>query len=592
MENKQIVWTTKKINEWCETYSNGEIQDKSKNPWQDGIYGIRKAGLVFEYTPEEITEIAKCSNDVIYFANNYCYCLQGSKGYKRMKLRKYQERMLHDYQNNHFNCVCSSRQIGKTVTAGIFLLHESLFNVDRNIGIAANKFATAVEIMDKIKEMMSYLPFFLLPGMVVNNRASMTFDNGCRIIAQATTKRSFIGYTIHTLYLDEFAHVEPHILNEFYENIMPTVSSMEDSKIIVTSTPNGYNKFYELYQGGIEHKNSYNSIRVDWWEVPGRDDDWKEKMIADCGGIDEFMRQYGNSFLTTGNMLLSPETLEFMQKNKQDFVYKSIPQIDDNFEEDFRNLLWAKDFNIESIFNRDKRFLISCDLAEGGGKNADYTVFQILEIIPRDLEWIKKQTNITLANMFKLTQVGIFRSNTTPIDISAKLLYILGTNVFNTDNCKIVLEYNTYGGEMMRLLKSVFDDKNIWDQSIVARYFHNSNDTKRKYGIRLNGHNKPLYCVKFRGLCSNGVIEAIEAKTVSEAETFCRVGNTYRANGTIESHDDTMMALIDASTFLENPDFQEIAYDIIDKNIELSNYYFNVYLNADDKETVYSISSL
>ena len=171
-----------------------------------------------------------------------------------------------------------------TVVAGVFLLHSAIFNYDKNIGIAANKFATAVEIMDKIKEMMDYLPFFMKPGIKVYNQSMMVFSNGCRIISQATTKKSFIGYSLHYLYLDEFAHVEPHVLDEFYENIMPTVSSMEDSKIIITSTPNGYNKFYDIYQGAVEGRNSYHPIRVDWWQVPGRDEKWRDKMIEDCGG--------------------------------------------------------------------------------------------------------------------------------------------------------------------------------------------------------------------------------------------------------------------------------------------------------------------
>ena len=279
---KNIVWTSKRVDDWMKDYAEGIIHKSS--PWADGVIGVRNPDIVFEYTQEEISELSKCANDIIYFANNYCYCMQGSSGYQPITLRDYQEEMLKSYCNNRFCCTLSARQCGKTITASIFIMHNTIFNYDKNIGVAANKFQTAVEIMDKIKEMMNYLPFFMKPGVKVNNQAMMTFDNGCRIIAQATTKRSFIGYTIHTLYLDEFAHVEPHVLDEFYENIMPTVSSMEDSKIIVTSTPNGYNKFFDIYQGAVDGRNSYHPIRVDWWQVPGRDDAWKEKMIQDCGG--------------------------------------------------------------------------------------------------------------------------------------------------------------------------------------------------------------------------------------------------------------------------------------------------------------------
>ena len=100
---------------------------------------------------------------------------------------------------------------------------------------------------------------------------------------------------------------EPHILNEFYENIMPTVSSMEGFKDCYHSTPNGYNKYYDLWQGAVDGTNSFNPIRVDWWQVPGRDDAWRDKMIHDCGGPDEFMRQFGIHFFQ--QVILSPNTI-------------------------------------------------------------------------------------------------------------------------------------------------------------------------------------------------------------------------------------------------------------------------------------------
>ena len=70
-------------------------------------------GLLFEYTPEEIQEVTKCAQDIIYFANNYCYCMQGGKGYQPLTLRDYQEDMLRNYSKNRFNCTLSARQSGK-----------------------------------------------------------------------------------------------------------------------------------------------------------------------------------------------------------------------------------------------------------------------------------------------------------------------------------------------------------------------------------------------------------------------------------------------------------------------------------------------
>ena len=149
---KNMVWTTKLVDSWMRDHAEGMFH--KDNPWLDGQVGVKRAGLSFEYTSEEISELTKSANDVIYFANHFGYCLHGSQGYKPITLRDYQEEMLKSYTDYRFTCCMSSRQVGKTVIAALFLLHEAIFNVDRNIGIAANKLVTAVEIMDKIKEIM------------------------------------------------------------------------------------------------------------------------------------------------------------------------------------------------------------------------------------------------------------------------------------------------------------------------------------------------------------------------------------------------------------------------------------------------------
>lgn len=554
---KTSIWSTKKVDAWMKDYAEGILHRES--PWLDGVIGLKKPDLPFEYTQEEIVELTKCANDIIYFANKYCYCMQGSKGYQHITLRDYQEDMLKNYEDNRFNITLSCRQIGKTVIAAIFILHNTIFNVDRNVGIAANKFATAVEIMDKIKEMMEYLPFFIKRGIKVNNQAMMTFDNGCRIIAQATTKKSFIGFTIHTLYLDEFAHVEPNVLDEFYENIMPTVSSMEDSKIIITSTPNGYNKFFDIYQGAVDGKNSYNPIRVDWWQVPGRDEAWKEKMIEDCGGEDEFMRQYGNSFVSTGNTLLSPESLEKLQKARIKYVRKDIVSIESNWEDEFENLLWHPDFDVEELINPDNRFVIGVDLAEGGG--GDNSILNIFQVKVKSQEQVEKLSeDQDQTDMFQLVQVGRFACNTIEIPKMAKLLYLITVGTIGYDNVRIVMEYNTFGSEMMTRLYGVFGDRNEWDDFMILRFKHNQESNIRKPGLKVTPSNKPLMCMDLKSAIAKDKMIISDEDTVAEFENFCKINNTYRAS---RGHDDLCMSTVDTCQIFTHTEFEVFMDDLL-----------------------------
>ena len=162
-----------------------------------------------------------------------------------------------------------------TISSSIFILHFLLFNNDKNCMIIANKGDTVVEIVDKIKSIYTLLPFFLKTGVKVWNQKSITFENGCRIKTSARTKTPAVGFTIDLLYLDEFAHIPPNIINPFYTAAYPTVSAIENSKIIITSTPNGMNLFHKLLSDaerpfGDPKKNNYNAMRVYWYQVPGR----------------------------------------------------------------------------------------------------------------------------------------------------------------------------------------------------------------------------------------------------------------------------------------------------------------------------------
>ena len=570
---KNITWSTQIVDNWMRDHAEGEFH--KENPWLDGQVGIKRAGLLFDYTSEEIEELTKSANDVIYFANHYGYCMHGTQGYKPITLRDYQEEMLRSYTDNRFTCCMSSRQVGKTVVAALFLLHEAIFNVDRNIGIAANKLATAVEIMDKIKEIMDYLPFFMKPGIKVYNQTMIVFENGCRIIAQATTKRSFIGFTIHTLYCDEFAHVEQHILDEFYENIMPTVSSMEDSKIIITSTPNGYNKFFDIYQGGVDGTNSYHSIRVDWWQVPGRDEAWKEQTIADCGGEDEFMRQFGNSFLSTGNTLLSPDSLAKLQKGRVKFVRKDIPEVERNWEEEYKDLLFSPNFDVDDLRNKDKRWVLSIDLSEGGG--GDNSILNLFNLRMKTKDLVKDflkdpDKEIKKSDYFQLVQVGRFKSNITTLEKLAKLTYILVNDVIGPDNIRVVVECNAFGGEFFRLLQFVFGDKNNFDMSCILKFYHTSDAKVRKYGLKVRPDNKPVLCITLKGMISTDNIIVTDDDTVGEFEVFSKIGNTWKAS---RDHDDLAMSTVDVVAIFEHPYFEVMMEDImgLEENFEVYRLY-------------------
>ncbi|NCA95509.1 MAG: hypothetical protein EOM74_00855 [Methanomicrobia archaeon] len=276
-----------------------------ESPFYKNNTKLRRGNIIFEYSDDELFELKRCKEDIVYFANKYCKAMT-EDGVKNITLRPYQEDMLRHMTNNQFSIIMASRQIGKTVCSGIKIMHYLCFSTEKNVLLTGNIWKTSKEIRDKIETSYEELPFFLKPGLIINNIQNMKFDNGCRLITETAKKRSGISFTIHFLYMDEFAHIEPNIIDEFYESMEPTVAAVKNSTIVITSTPNGFNKFAKIYEDAEAGKNSFKPFRVDWWQVPGRDQTWYEQEVANLGGEDEFMRQHGNSFLTSADTLLTP----------------------------------------------------------------------------------------------------------------------------------------------------------------------------------------------------------------------------------------------------------------------------------------------
>jgi hypothetical protein len=560
----KIVWTTEKVDKLLASMEEGYAT--ADHPFYEGNPDYKKGNIVFEYTDWEYDELKKCARDIIHFANHYCTVMT-DEGYMKIQLRPYQEMVLRSYQENRWNIFLAPRQIGKTITSSIFLTWYLLFHFDKNVLLMSNKGATTKEIMDKIKAIVEGLPFFLKPGVIKKDVMTMMFDNKCRIIGQNTTKTGGIGFTIHLLFLDEFAHIQESIKRPFYENVYPTLSSSKISRVIITSTPNGYDLFHDLYEGAISGMNEYSAIRVDWWDVPGRDEAWKMREIGNLGSEEAFNQQYGCQFLSSSSLLLSSEELLKIKKNEIDFEFQEVDPLDDLCI-DYSGLRWDPNFDLIEIESNKNFFMMSIDLSEGVGR--DFTIFNIFKVVNIEDFEIKSITSpSSISDFFGIEQVGVFRSNLHSIDDVSKILYTLCVNLFDQENLRLVIEYNTYGSHLMKNLVTLYPNSNDFDEETIVRYFHRVGARTKNPGLRIQKDSKKLYCEKVKKLISQGRIKLKEKKTIQEAELFSRNPNgTYSAQA---GNDDLMMTVVNSSSFFDTLDFAEIIeeyYDFIDEEIQ------------------------
>ena len=249
-----------------------------KNP------NLKREGITQTYPSKEVYEDAKaewikCRDDVVYFAEKYGSIVHIDYGIIKIILRDYQKDMLRIMSTKRMSINCLSRQLGKSSAVGIFLAHFLIFNEHKNVGILAHKASMAREVLARVKDVIEFLPDFLQPGIVLWNQGNIELDNGSTMGAYSSEPSSVRGQSFAMLYLDEAAFVERW--DELWASIKPVISSGKQSKIILTSTPNGMNHFYDLWQAALDGTGSkFIPYTASWMAV-------KQRLYNDIGNFDD-----------------------------------------------------------------------------------------------------------------------------------------------------------------------------------------------------------------------------------------------------------------------------------------------------------------
>ena len=219
---------------------------------------VKRPHLQEKYTDDQIKELAKCINDPVHFMGHHCYIQHPVKGRVKFNLYEFQERLVEMYNNNRYAIALLPRQTGKSTAASAYLLWYAMFKPDSTILIAAHKYAGAFEIMTRLRFIYETLPDYIRAGCTSYNRGSMEFENGSRIVSQATTETTGRGMSLTLIYLDEFAYVQPRIAQEFWTSLSPTLAT--GGKCIITSTPNQDNdQFAQIWKSAIDTSDEYGN---------------------------------------------------------------------------------------------------------------------------------------------------------------------------------------------------------------------------------------------------------------------------------------------------------------------------------------------
>ena len=523
---KRAIWSSRSL----ELALDGIKQGRKlvANPFYENNTKLLKSDLVFERTEEEIQEWLRCKNDIIYFVEKYCK-LMTPEGIKYVLLRDYQKDYLHHLEKYRLSIFLSCRQSAKTTTSAVFMLHYILFNVDKNALVLGNKLKTAKEILDKTKKIFLELPYFLKPGIYKWNEAEIVLDNGCRLMAEATTINSGISFTFHCVLADEFAHVAPNIIDKFYNNLFPTITAGK-ARFMITSTQNGYNLFYRLYKAAESGQNEYKAFKVDWYQVPEwnpdkkcwekRDEAWHQLQVANYGSEEAFNAQFGTNFDISANTLIAQKILSKNQQKLVEFIEKEMPGVP--YSDSWK---WHPDFDPYNCKNN--YIVLTTDIAEGGG--GDYTVCNVHR-------FIEPGSN-------KLECIGYFRSNTLPREHATLSIQVFTTLMCNQDRTLLSFERNVYGEIFVKQMTEN-TEKNVpgckgFDPSVFVKYY-NEAGTKFNYGIKITSGNKSTHCKLYKEDYEKDLLINDSAQYMIELSNFSDNGNDkFEA---AFGHDDMVMS--------------------------------------------------
>ena len=485
----------------------------------NGNPNVKRDGVESQFTLEQVKEYKKCMLNPVYFCKTYLKVINLDKGLVPFNLYPYQENMFDHFNDNRFSIVLACRQSGKSISSCGYLLWYAVFHSEKTIAILANKGSTAREMLSRITLMLENLPFFLQPGCKALNKGSIEFSNNTKIVAAATSGSSIRGLSVNLLFLDEFAFIDNDA--EFYTSTYPVVSSGKDTRIIITSTANGIgNVFHKIWEGANQKTNSFAPFRVDWWDVPGRDDEWKRETVANTSEL-QFEQEYGNAFHGRGNTLIDANTL-LKQISKDPIFYQENVYI---YEQPIQ----------------DHTYIMLVDVAQGRGQ--DYSTFNIIDVTDQPFK-----------------QVAVFRDN----NISPLLLPdIVYKYAITYNEAYVIPESNDQGAVVCNGLYYDLEYENIFVESSVKA---------DAIGVKMTRRVKRIGCSNIKDLLEQGKLEICDSNTILEMSTFVAHGNSYAAQP--PNHDDLMMNLVMFGWFASSDIFNDMT------NIDMKSMLYKERLKA------------
>ncbi len=219
----------------------------------------------------QLKEYAKILKDTPYALKTYLQTYDNTqKKYVPLELFDDQIQLVKDYEEYNDNITKKYRQAGVSTVTAAWVSKKLQFaqkESPEKVLVIANKKDTAVELATKIKNFLIQWPDWLNVGFDEDKNSQSWFrlNNGCEVKAVATSDDALRGFTPTILIFDEAAYIEAG--EDFWAASMASLST--GGKVILISTPNGYDRIYwPIYDGALRGLNEFHVTDLRWYKDP------------------------------------------------------------------------------------------------------------------------------------------------------------------------------------------------------------------------------------------------------------------------------------------------------------------------------------
>ena len=512
-----------------------------------GNSSLKRTEVPLSYTQEQVLEIAKCASDPIYFVDNYCYIVTLDHGLQPFKLYDCQKEKLDVIHKNRKVIIMEGRQQGKTSVAAAYILWYTLFQESKTVAILANKASTAREIIARYQLMYENLPIWMQQGIKTWNKGDVELENGSIVLTAATTAAGIRGKSVNLLYIDKAAIIPNTVADAFFTAVYPVISAGQTTKILITSTPLGYNHFWKFWNDAVNKNNDFVPMFIPYSEIPGRDAKWAEEQRRQLGDL-KYNQEVLCKFLGSSLTLINSDTIEYMSTCPTVYSKDGL----DLYEYPVKG---ERNDN-EELVKKPHSYVIVADTAKGVG--GDYSAFVIIDITEVPYKLVGKYRDNKIAPMLYPTVIH-------KVAKDFNMAYVLIE--INSSEQVAHIMHNELEYENI-----IFVNRTSQSQTVSGGF----GGGKSQLGVQTDKKVKRTGCHNFKALVEENKFIIEDPDIISEISTFIETKGTYKADDGY--HDDLVMSLVLFSWLTSTSYFKEL------NNINLRQLMYEKKIQAMEEE--------